>query len=98
MGQVYSNKSGTFKAYAVPPVPGGPLAQDIAEGYARGYRTPMEMLRFFGIQIMWGLIAVAIVLPILVFYRMKYHPDEPIFIVKKETFNEVEPFDPGLRK
>jgi hypothetical protein len=98
MGQVYSNKSGTFKAYAVPPVPGGPLAQDIAEGYARGYRTPKDMLRFFGIQIMWGLIAGVILIIGVVVYQKMYHPGEPIVFTDKEKFEEVQPFDPGLRK
>jgi hypothetical protein len=98
MGQVYSNKSGTFKAYAVPPVPGGPIAEGIAEGYAMGYRTPIDMLRFFAIRLMWALLFAAIFIPIYVIYRMKYHPSEPIFINAKEKFEEVEPFDPGLRK
>lgn len=45
MGQIYSNQSGSVKAYYTPPIPGtnSVLGNSVAMAYAQGARTPGEL-------------------------------------------------------
>jgi hypothetical protein len=70
MGQIYSNNSGSVKAYVLPPVPGGILGHSAALAVAQGARTPAEIAsqgawNFFAS--MMALIALIIVINIFVY-------------------------------
>jgi hypothetical protein len=62
MGQIYSNNSGSVKAYVLPPVPGGIVGQSAALAVAQGARTPGEIVAQGG----WNLFASIMVIIVLI--------------------------------
>jgi hypothetical protein len=62
MGQIYSNTSGSVKAYVLPPVPGGIIGDSAALAVAQGARTPGEIASQGG----WNLFASLLVLLVLI--------------------------------
>lgn len=81
MGQIYSNNTGSVKAYWTPPVPGGIVGQSAALAVAQGARTPGEIASQGG----WNLFASLMVLiVIIVIINVFAYVAKP----KKEAFTE----------
>jgi hypothetical protein len=86
MGQV-----GSTGIYYTPPVPGGLLGQSAALAYARGARTPGEIVSqggyFYIIQVIIALSIVGIIIMVTTYYEPKstFIPGPP----EKERYTAV---------
>ena len=99
MGQIYSNQSGSVNAYVLPPgIPGGKVGQEVTLAYMKGFRSPTDIAWEMGKRFLWGTLFAGIFVVVILLYKMKYHPGEPLFYkTEREKFDEqVKPFDPGF--
>lgn len=96
MGQLWSNQSGSLKAYWIPGfVPDDPMSQGTALAIAQGARTPEDIAfkaaENIGRTLVGGLIVGVVFL--LVWY-IWFRPNHPfIFTKKKESFEPREEAD-----
>lgn len=87
MGQVYSNESGSVKAYAIPEVPGGIVGDSAALAIAQGARTPADIAYLTAqnsIMSVVGLLILVSILYIFIFMYRVYTGEKAV--VKKEPF------------
>ena len=96
MGQLWSNESGSLKAYWFPPiVPDDPVSQAAALAVAKGARTPWDIAtdtaHTLGITLVGSLVVGVL---ILIVYYVVNRPAHPfVFTKKKESFVPMEEAD-----
>jgi hypothetical protein len=90
MGQLWSNQSGSIKAYWLPPgIPEDPISQNIALAVAKGERTPMGIVSSASSSLAINLVGGLVILLIILIVRyIWYRPEHPfIYTAKKESFS-----------
>lgn len=96
MGQLWSNQSGSLKAYWLPPgIPNDPVSQGTALAIAQGARTPEDIAMKAAENI--GRTLIGLVIGGILFLTVWYiwvRPKHPfVFTKKKESFEPREEAD-----
>lgn len=88
MGQVYSNESGSVKAYALPEVPGGIVGSSAALAVAQGARTPGDIAALTLQNLFFSFVGIAIMFLIVggALYVYSGGKAGGLPVIKKEPF------------
>jgi hypothetical protein len=86
MGQIYSNNTGSVKAYWTPPVPGGIVGQSAALAVAQGARTPGEIASQGGWNLFASIMVVIVLIVIINIFAYIVKPKTEGFTIKQGPY------------
>jgi hypothetical protein len=96
MGQIWSNQSGSVKAYVLPPVPGGLLGQSAALAVAQGSQTPGAIASQTAWNYFSQLTAIIVLIAIILLLKWIFEAKQPSVKQKFQNVDGVDESDPRV--